>query len=137
MSLGQAPLSGAGCDPSVDVDYCAIEAAVMETARGRWFLAEHARRNRHAETEQLRALLEDIRTAVQKPGAPAAGVRVPAAFTQALRPSQVSWAPLNVARAAPPHAKPDREVALLRAVHAAMVGEGEDVFDFAATKKAG
>ncbi len=35
-------------DPS---DYNAIEAAVMETARGRWFLAEFARRNRHADTE--------------------------------------------------------------------------------------
>src|SRR6478752_5218408 len=31
-------------------DYGAIEAAVMETARGRWFLAEFARRNRHADT---------------------------------------------------------------------------------------
>ncbi len=36
-------------------DYEAIEAAVMETARGRWFLAEFARRNRHADTEVLLA----------------------------------------------------------------------------------
>lgn len=28
-----------------------IEAAVMETERGRWFLREYAKRNRHAETE--------------------------------------------------------------------------------------
>jgi hypothetical protein len=34
-------------------DYEAIEAAVMETARGRWFLAEYARRNRHADTGVL------------------------------------------------------------------------------------
>lgn len=34
-----------------DSDFSAIEAAVMETSRGRWFLREYARRNRHADTE--------------------------------------------------------------------------------------
>jgi hypothetical protein len=34
-------------------DYEAIEAAVMETERGRWFLREYARRNRNADTEML------------------------------------------------------------------------------------
>lgn len=34
-------------------DYAAIEAAVMETARGRWFLSEYARRNRTADTDVL------------------------------------------------------------------------------------
>lgn len=34
-------------------DYDAIEGAVMETARGRWFLAEYARRHRVADTEML------------------------------------------------------------------------------------
>lgn len=34
-------------------DYEAIEAAVMETARGRWFLMEFARRNRNADTKVL------------------------------------------------------------------------------------
>jgi hypothetical protein len=120
-----------------DIDYCTIEAAVMETARGRWFLAEHARRNRHAETEHLRAVLEQIRAAAQAPKAPAVRLRVPAAFTQALRPSQVSWAPLKAAAAAPPNAKPDTGIALLRAIHAAMVGDGEEVFDFSVAKKAG
>ena len=36
-----------------EVDYEAIEAAVTETVRGRWFLAEFARRNRQAETRVL------------------------------------------------------------------------------------
>jgi hypothetical protein len=31
-------------------DYASIEAAVMETARGRWFLAEYASRNRNSDT---------------------------------------------------------------------------------------
>lgn len=34
-------------------DYEAIEAAVMETTRGRWFLSEYARRNRNADTGVL------------------------------------------------------------------------------------
>ena len=33
--------------PLNEVDYEQIEGAVMETARGRWFLAEYARRNRN------------------------------------------------------------------------------------------
>ena len=37
--------------PDDEHAYEQIEAAVMETSRGRWFLAEYARRHRHAETE--------------------------------------------------------------------------------------
>lgn len=37
--------------PLSEIDYDAIAAAVMETARGRWFLTEYARRNRQADTE--------------------------------------------------------------------------------------
>jgi chemotaxis protein CheZ len=47
-----------------EADYSAIEAAVMETDRGRWFLTEFARRNRHAETEGLLASLDRIERAV-------------------------------------------------------------------------
>ncbi len=36
-----------------EADYEAIEAAVMETVRGRWFLAEFARRGRADETRQM------------------------------------------------------------------------------------
>lgn len=39
--------------PLSQADYDTIEAAVMETARGRWFMAEYARRNRQADTLQL------------------------------------------------------------------------------------
>lgn len=34
-------------------EYYAIESAVLETARGRWFLEEYARRNRVADTKML------------------------------------------------------------------------------------
>ena len=36
-----------------EADYDAIELAVMETERGRWFLREFARRNRNADTQVL------------------------------------------------------------------------------------
>jgi chemotaxis regulatin CheY-phosphate phosphatase CheZ len=36
--------------PFTEADYEMISSAVLETARGRWFLAEHARRNRNADT---------------------------------------------------------------------------------------
>jgi hypothetical protein len=40
--------------PSLDArDFDAIEAAVMETERGRWFLAEYSKRNRLGETRVL------------------------------------------------------------------------------------
>lgn len=41
-------------------DYEAIEAAVMDTARGRWFLAEFARRNRTADTQLLLQAIERL-----------------------------------------------------------------------------
>jgi hypothetical protein len=43
-------------DPKCEVtnsDYDAIESAIMESSRGRWFLSEYARRNRHADTNQF------------------------------------------------------------------------------------
>jgi chemotaxis regulatin CheY-phosphate phosphatase CheZ len=39
--------------PITEAEYEAIEAAVMETARGRWFLSEFTRRNRNADTGVL------------------------------------------------------------------------------------
>src|SRR3954452_18828441 len=50
--------------PLSDADYEAIEGAVMETARGRWFLAEFARRNRNADTTMLLKALERIEAAM-------------------------------------------------------------------------
>jgi hypothetical protein len=40
-----------------EADYAAIEAAVMETVRGRWFLAEFARRGR---VDEMRQMLDAI-----------------------------------------------------------------------------
>ena len=136
---GQAPLE----DHPIDAEYEAIRAAVMETARGRWFLGEHARRNRHAETSRLLVLLEEIRAAVQKPKTPAAGgASITAAFTPVLRLSQGSLAarPTLSSEPAPrPEAalSASAEATLLRAVHAAMVGDEHDAFTFPPLGKAG
>src|SRR5262245_57098434 len=51
--------------PISEADYEAIEAAVMETARGRWFLAEYARRNRNADTTMLLKELDRIETVIR------------------------------------------------------------------------
>lgn len=59
-------------------DYAAIEEAVMSTARGRWFLAEYARRIRAAETDRVLMVLASIAARIDvhaarpgQPGAPA------------------------------------------------------------------
>ena len=47
-------------------DYEAIEAAVMETARGRWFLDEYARRHRQADTLTIVDTLERIERTINR-----------------------------------------------------------------------
>jgi chemotaxis regulatin CheY-phosphate phosphatase CheZ len=54
MSLPPAPA------PFTDADYELIATAVLETARGRWFLSEHARRNRHADTRLVLQAIERL-----------------------------------------------------------------------------
>lgn len=49
--------------PPSEHDYAAIEAAVMETERGRWFLAEHAARHRVADTNTVLAAISRMEAA--------------------------------------------------------------------------
>lgn len=46
--------------PLREEDYDAIETAVMETSRGRWFLSEFARRNRSADTDMLLGAIQKL-----------------------------------------------------------------------------
>src|SRR4051812_8443361 len=46
--------------PLTSADYDAIEAAVMETERGRWFLKEYARRNRNTDSLVVLQALDHI-----------------------------------------------------------------------------
>jgi chemotaxis protein CheZ len=51
--------------PIREADFAAIEAAVMETQRGRWFLAEYARRNRNADTEQVLGAIDKLDNSIR------------------------------------------------------------------------
>lgn len=53
--------------PGDEHAYEMIEAAVMETARGRWFLSEYARRNRHAETETILGAIDKLQRSLAAP----------------------------------------------------------------------
>ena len=47
--------------------YASLEAILLANPRGRWFLAEYARRNRTAETDMLLEALATIERAVTRP----------------------------------------------------------------------
>jgi chemotaxis protein CheZ len=61
--------------PISETDYEAIEAAVMETARGRWFLDEYAQRNRNADTMLVLEAIQRLQRSVL--GAETAAVPAP------------------------------------------------------------
>ena len=54
-------------------DFETIEAAVMETERGRWFLAEYARRQRSADTQRLLEAIHKLESAIGAQVIPPAG----------------------------------------------------------------
>ena len=70
-----------GRQPKSDVDYESVESAVLETAKGRWFLAEHARRHRVADTQTLLDALRKI----EKTVVPAGNAADLAPLVQAIR----------------------------------------------------
>lgn len=57
----------AGRDPGLAEAYAALEAALSASPRGRWFLAEYARRHRSAETDLLLEAIAKLEAAVLKP----------------------------------------------------------------------
>ncbi|MBL8574546.1 MAG: hypothetical protein JNM13_12775 [Hyphomicrobiaceae bacterium] len=63
-------------EPYLERDYEAIEAAVMETQRGRWFLDEFRRRNRNADTLMIVATLDRLESSL-KSERPAAATAAP------------------------------------------------------------
>src|ERR1044072_6169597 len=56
-------------------DYDAIEAAVMETERGRWFLKEFARRNRNADSMVILKALDHLNRLMKERAAQAPAAR--------------------------------------------------------------
>jgi chemotaxis protein CheZ len=52
-------------DPMTEADYETIMSAVLETARGRWFLGEHMRRNRQADTRLVLKAIEQLESSLR------------------------------------------------------------------------
>lgn len=52
-----------------DSEYRAIEATLLETARGRWFLAEHGRRARRLDSALLEDAIGRLQTSLKAPPA--------------------------------------------------------------------
>src|SRR3990170_7649481 len=55
--------------PETDGEYQAIEAALLESARGRWFLAEHGRRARRLDSALLEDAIGRLQTSLRQPPA--------------------------------------------------------------------
>jgi hypothetical protein len=62
---------------SGEADYEAIREAFMETARGRWFLGEYAKRNRHADTRMVLNAVARIERMLEAAQQPPPGTRLP------------------------------------------------------------
>ena len=52
-----------------DGEYRAIESALLESARGRWFLAEHGRRARRLDSALLEDAISRLQTSLRQPPA--------------------------------------------------------------------
>jgi hypothetical protein len=59
MALTRTQLADPNCEIT-NSDYDDILSAIMESSRGRWFLSEYARRNRHADTRVLLSAISNI-----------------------------------------------------------------------------
>lgn len=57
----------AGVD--AEAEYASIERALLESALGRWFLAEHSRRARRIESERLDEALGKLQSSLRQPPA--------------------------------------------------------------------
>jgi hypothetical protein len=57
--------------PDFSDEFAEIERAVMESARGRWFLAEHARRERAADADLILAAIRRLEAALLSRSKPA------------------------------------------------------------------
>jgi hypothetical protein len=61
---GTTPSRSGPGDSALAEDYAALEAVLNATPRGRWFLAEYARRNRSAEAGMLLGAIAKLEAAV-------------------------------------------------------------------------
>src|SRR5262245_30899055 len=117
-----------------DEDYATIEAAVTETARGRRFLAEHARRNRHLETERVLLALGRISSLLERICEPKP-LNVSGAFMPMLRVRHPGLAgvPDRAASTTQPsriHGAATLDPVTLREIEATLLSNEKDQFQF-------
>src|SRR5580704_10666282 len=82
QAFALSPISARASVPSEE-DYEAIREAFMETARGRWFLDEYAKRNRNSDTRMVLdavARIEQTIAAQKQPPPPVVVDRLPQAL---------------------------------------------------------
>ncbi|MGY3104041.1 MULTISPECIES: hypothetical protein [unclassified Bradyrhizobium] len=74
-----SPMSARAAEPN-EQDYDAIREAFMETARGRWFLGEYAKRNRNADTRMVLDAVAKIEETLATQRQPVVEDRLPEAL---------------------------------------------------------
>jgi hypothetical protein len=74
-----SPISARAAEPN-EADYEAIREAFMETARGRWFLGEYAKRNRNADTRMVLDAVAKIEETLAAQRQPVVEDRLPEAL---------------------------------------------------------
>ncbi|WP_441237264.1 hypothetical protein [Bradyrhizobium sp. 930_D9_N1_4] len=79
-----SPMSARAAEPN-EQDYDAIREAFMETARGRWFLGEYAKRNRNADTSMVLDAVAKIEETLAAQRQPLVEDRLPAALVEIRR----------------------------------------------------
>lgn len=67
MTLPSQTKDSSGFD--ADAEYRIIESALLETQRGRWFLAEHGRRARRLDTAALDEAMQRLNSSLRQPPA--------------------------------------------------------------------
>src|SRR3954469_3921737 len=79
-----SPMSARAAEPN-EQDYDAISEAFMETARGRWFLGEYAKRNRNADTSMVLDAVAKIEETLAAQRQPVVEDRLPEALVEIRR----------------------------------------------------
>lgn len=79
-----SPMSARAAEPN-EQDYDAIREAFMETARGRWFLGEYAKRNRNADTRMVLDAVAKIEETLAAQRQPVVEDRLPEALVDIRR----------------------------------------------------
>lgn len=131
QAFALSPISARAALPGEE-DYAAISEAFMETARGRWFLGEYAKRNRNADTSMVLDAVARIEQslAAQKQESLAAQQQADAGLAEAkLAEARLAEARLAEARLA------DLLAAIRGAVDAAEVSAAEALESLALEQK--